>query len=425
MNQRKQHKYPRCSGGGHALLRWTLGAAVLAGAAHSGATVVSPEYFGMHIHRADSITAWPKVKFGSWRLWDAYVQWTHLEPARGKWDFTRLDRYVELAETNNVSVLLPLGLSPQWASARPRERSSYGPGRAAEPASIDDWRDYVRMVGQRYKGKIKTYEIWNEPNSKEFFSGTPTKLIELTCEASRILKAIDPAIVVVSPAYTGKQNIGQLETFLAAGGDKCIDVVAYHLYTPVSPPEAIPPLVEAIRQVMKRQGVDHLPLWNTESGWFIENADGTPKGRVPDAWLRVSAVQSADYVARAYLLASAFGVDRFYWYAWNNVSMGLEEPEAKTLKPGALAMSVVAEWMTGRPRPSCSETGGMWRCTLSARADERRVVVWSPATPGRYAPPTGWRIKQIERADGRAESPDSIAGTRTDGLPRQFVLSPR
>ena len=28
-------------------------------------------YFGMHIHRADSITDWPVVKFGTWRLWDS------------------------------------------------------------------------------------------------------------------------------------------------------------------------------------------------------------------------------------------------------------------------------------------------------------------------------------------------------------------
>ena len=49
-------------------------------------------YFGLHIHRivqtqpwypkGDRITPWPSIKFGSWRLWDAYVAWPNLEPER-------------------------------------------------------------------------------------------------------------------------------------------------------------------------------------------------------------------------------------------------------------------------------------------------------------------------------------------------------
>ena len=45
--------------------------------------------------------------------------------------------------------LLVLAHSPAWASARPDERNAYKPGMAAEPARMDDWRNYVRMVGQR------------------------------------------------------------------------------------------------------------------------------------------------------------------------------------------------------------------------------------------------------------------------------------
>ena len=93
------------------------------------------DYFGLHIHRADTTTSWPITRFGSWRLWDAKVAWPYLEPERGHWDFRRLDRIVATAELNHVEVLLPLGLSPKWASARPQERSAYGPsgiGMAAE-----------------------------------------------------------------------------------------------------------------------------------------------------------------------------------------------------------------------------------------------------------------------------------------------------
>lgn len=402
-----------------------LQAVLLFSMTFSHAAGVSPEYFGLHIHRADDGTPWPNVQFGSWRLWDAYVQWTHLQPARETWNFGRLDHYVELARSNKVSLLLPLGLPPRWASARPKEQSAYGEGRAAEPAQIEDWRAYVHTVGQRYKGKINAYEIWNEPNDKHFFSGTTAKLVELTCEAYRVLKIIDPAILVVGPAYTGGQNIGKLEEFLAKGGGGCIDVVSYHLYVPLGPPEVIPPLIERIREAMKRQGLEHLPLWNTETGWIVENSDGTHAGKLPKDWLRVSSEQSAAFVVRSYLLSSAFGVDRFYWYAWDGKSMGLMEPSAKTLKPGGVALGVVARWITGGPRPVCSETNRMWLCTLSQRPDGRRVVVWSPDSAKHYIAPSGWRIKQIERADGQIEPlPLSGLSIRTNEMPRQLTLVP-
>ena len=65
-------------------------------------------------------TPWPSVPFGAWRLWDAYVGWPQLEPKQGTWNFSTLDKYVALAEAHNVEILLPLGLTPEWASARPQ-----------------------------------------------------------------------------------------------------------------------------------------------------------------------------------------------------------------------------------------------------------------------------------------------------------------
>lgn len=387
--------------------------------------VIPLEYFGLHIHKADNGTAWPAVSFGSWRLWDAYVQWAHLQPSRGTWDFTRLDKYVALAESHKVTVLLPFGLSPRWASARPNESSSYGQGNAAEPALIEDWRVYVRTVAQRYKGRISTFEIWNEPNDKTFFSGSTAKLVELTCEAYRILKAIDPAILLVSPAYTGEENAPKLEDFLAKGGGKCIDVVAYHLYVPTNPPEAIIPVIEQVKLAMTRQGLDRLPLWNTENGWIFDNTDGTPEESLPTDWLRVSSPLSAAFVTRAYILASAFGIDRYYWYSWDGGSLGLLEPTAKVPKPGGLAVGVVASWMTGSPRPVCTDVDTMWQCVLSASAIEQRIVVWSPGNPRTFVAPAGWKIQKSERADSRTESTALPSSSiRTSQLPRLLVMVP-
>ena len=94
-------------------------------ATRSSTDRIPDSYFGLHVHRivqtqpwypkGDKITPWPPIKFGSWRLWDAYVAWPNLEPERGKWNFQTLDRYVDLAEKAGIDLVLPLGLSPAWA----------------------------------------------------------------------------------------------------------------------------------------------------------------------------------------------------------------------------------------------------------------------------------------------------------------------
>ena len=392
--------------------------------------VTSRAYFGMHIHHADKYTPWPRIGFGSWRLWDAYVSWADLEPSYGKWDFRRLDEYVRIAHQQDVSLLLPLGLSPQWASARPQEKAAYGLGMAAEPREMNDWKNYVRTVARRYKGSIKDFEIWNEPNSKDFFSGKVDTLVQLTCEAYRVLKEESPYNIVVSPAYTGEQNIHLLAEFLAKGGGHCIDVVAYHLYVTPSYPEAIRPLVTQIKKAMIEKGVGHLPLWNTESGWWMANADGTPEtGVAPPYWERIEGDAGAAVVARALILAKASGVERFYWYAWDNKALGLVEPRTKSYKTGAQAFQRMVDWLQDKTTPICKEGGGQWICELMDTNGAPFVIVWSvEKIVGSYMVPDMYRVVNIDHASPSPITmppPDQIRSVKTSTVPMLISLSTR
>ena len=282
---------------------------------------IPASFFGMHIHRAGGATPWPEVPFAEWRLWDAFVAWPSLEPRKGQWHFEMLDRYVALAERGGVGLLLPLGLSPAWASSRPSEKSTYSPGNAAEPTDIRDWRTYVRTVATRYKGRIHEYEIWNEPNLKGFWTGDVGQMIDLTREAYEVIHRIDPDARVVSPSATGPNGAGWLREFLRRGGGQYVDVIGYHFYVMPQPPEMMVPLINNVREVMRENGAGAKPLWNTETGW------GYPRP-FPSREL------AASYLVRAHLLAWSSGVQRFYWYAWDNhtwVSLQTTEPDNSTL----------------------------------------------------------------------------------------------
>ena len=240
------------------------------------AAAVPRTYFGMHFHRADRGTVWPAGRFGSWRLWDADVLWKDIQPTPEKWDWRRLDAYITLAEKAGIDVIIPLAMPPGWASARPAEKGAYGNGSSAEPRDFNAWTSYVRAVAERYKGRVRWYEVWNEVNEPGYFTGTVQKMIELTREANRILKEVDSANRILAPSTVGHH--GWFEKFLAAGGGRFVDVITYHFYVTSEAPEAMLPTVLKVRDLMVRYGVGDKPLWNTETGWLIANA-GAKRGK--------------------------------------------------------------------------------------------------------------------------------------------------
>jgi hypothetical protein len=187
---------------------------------------IPPTLFGMHIHRAGSTTPWPSVPVPARRLWDARVTWPDLEPSKGQWRFGTLDNCLAMAQEHNQDLLMTLGLTPRWASARPQEPSGYQPGFAAEPVDIGDWRAFVTAVTTRYKGRLHYYEIWNEPNLKQFWSGNVDQLLALTREASQIIHNIDPQAIVVSPPATSGYGVKWLTEFLSKGGGQYVDVIS-------------------------------------------------------------------------------------------------------------------------------------------------------------------------------------------------------
>lgn len=365
------------------------------------AQAVPDSYFGMHIHRADAGTAWPAARFGSWRLWDAYAGWPDIEPERGKWDFRRLDKYLAMAQLTGVEILLPLGRTPRWASSRPDEKSSYGPGQAAEPANLDNWRDYVRTVGLRYKGRIRAYEIWNEPNEAGFFSGGPEKLLALQREAYHILKEVDPANVLVMPAAVHAYK--WLEDYLALGGGQYADVIGYHFYVPKEAPEAMVREIKVVRSLMRKYGVGDKSLWNTETGWWIANTDGTAEGAgVSASWKRLGPELAAAYVARALILGRWAGLGRFYWYAWDNRSLGLIEPANKQLKPAGRAYATVRNWLTGNTLSGCEQSGSVWSCTVTDSSGGTNWLVWATANGATWPIPSGWHAESLDSLDGQS-----------------------
>jgi hypothetical protein len=358
---------------------------------------VDAAFFGMHIHHAAEGTEWPAVPFADWRLWDSGVTWPQLEPERGKWNFTLLDRYAELAREHHVEILLTLGLTPAWASSRPREASAYKPGNAAEPQNIADWEAYVRTVATRYKGVIHNYEIWNEPNEKGTFTGSAKAMVGLSQAAYRTLKSVDPTITVISPSATADPGVSWLNEFLRQGGCPYSDVIGYHFYVTPEPPEKMVSLIQRVQASLHKQGCNSKPLWNTESGW------AKPKHFPCDE-------EATGYLMRSCLLNWLLGVKRFYWYAWDNhnwSTLDLTSSSENKMTSAGAAYGVVHAWMLGAVLRSCNrQPSGVWTCQLHHGGTTSRIM-WSETGPNTFAVPASWRVRRVTSWTGEVSGPSA------------------
>jgi len=360
---------------------------------------LAPEFFGLHMHRADSTTRWPFMRFGTWRLWDAGVTWNNIEPERGQYRFEKLDRLIELAQEHGVEPVFVLGVTPQWASSRPSESSPYGPGGGAEPRDIQDWENFVRTLAIRYKGRIHYFELWNEPQYSDFesatggfYTGTLASLVNLGRSASRVIKEIDPENRLITPGFTGAGD--RLERFLAAGGKDFSDIIAFHFYALT--PEKMLQKIQAVQQIMREQGVGDKELWNTEQGYEVVG----PSAKIPgNMGFEVRDIETeAAYIPRSFVLAAAAGVKRFYFYSWERLLA--EKETVPTVAANALGVTV--RWLKGTSVNSCaSEDGAVWVCSLS-RGERKAWMVWNASGESDWTIPEGWEVTAFESADGRA-----------------------
>lgn len=348
--------------------------------------VITPAFFGIHFHRLvlkpqeDAVlTQWPALKFGSVRFWDAGTSWADVAPKPGQWNFDRLDTYVSAAGMHHASVLYTLGSTPRWASARPDERCPYGLGCAAEPVRLTHWEEYVRRVAQRYKGVIGAYELWNEPNFSDlardraqpyaFYSGSLANMVEMARTARRVLDEISPGTLLATPGFVNGPD--RLDMFLGAGGKQYVQAIAYHFYSKDA--NRFVHQVLEVREIMRRHGVEKLPLWNTELGVEVHPQSSPLPRRVNQMRTHQEA---ATRMAQFLVLGAAVGLERFYYYAWDNERSGMVTTRGEPLLAYE-AMTRMQDWLIGARMKGCvSPNQGVVICRVES-GQHTYLIAWA------------------------------------------------
>lgn len=201
--------------------------------------------------------------------------------------WAKYDNIVELAEQYGLTIQARLDNPPAWAQAVA--------GDFAPPADFQDFVNFATAVAARYRGRIHYYQVWNEPNIYPEWGEQavdPEAYTELLCRTYDALKAVDPAIVVISAPLSPTVSLTArdlndlifLQRMYDAGAGDCFDVLAMQGYGFFSGPtdQRMRPTTLTfarnlyLRDLMIANGDASTPIWITEAAWNPIDAPDVP-----------------------------------------------------------------------------------------------------------------------------------------------------
>lgn len=129
---------------------------------------------------------------------------------------------------------------------------------------------YVAFLVSALKGQVYAWEIWNEPNTKEFWHpGSNSKNYSLLVKSiAPIIRKIDPQALIIAGAMD-KPDYDFWDTLCKEGALDNVDIISFHWYCPPQGPEAgkdemsvdkVRAFVHDIRKLGKK-------AWLTEMGY--------------------------------------------------------------------------------------------------------------------------------------------------------------
>lgn len=289
---------------------WGVGQAEVAEprTAPSGASSI----VGVHTRLTDEVEEWKIVRTmqmahemgASWAV--ELFPWAYVEPTRGAFDWSHSDLVVRAANEHGITLIARLDFVPAWA--RPKDSTP----RYLDSEHYADYANFVYEFVRRYRGSVRYYAIWNEPNTSFEWGYRPVDPVEYT----RLLKAAyvrakeaDPDALILPAGLAptleespiGLNDLVFLQRMYDAGAAAYFDVMNVHAYGWKLPPDDPPDpdqinfaRAALIREVMVRNGDAAKTAIITEAGW-----NDHPR------WSKaVRPGQRAEYTVRAYQKAA-------------------------------------------------------------------------------------------------------------------------
>ncbi|HXG41179.1 MAG TPA: endo-1,4-beta-xylanase [Dehalococcoidia bacterium] len=202
--------------------------------------------------------------------------WSWVEGSPGRFNWGTHDALVAKARSLGLQVLGTLGYTAVWASTAPPEVTRAVDRERYPPRDYDAWGRYVYQTVSRYRGQVRYWEVWNEPDLGGsgpfgFWRGTEAEFARLLAVAYQNVKRADPQAVVVlgglslggSPAVLNQDFFPRILRDPIYPAARYFDIAAFHHY---GSQETARQRFHYVKSELEKVGAGQKPIWVTEVG---------------------------------------------------------------------------------------------------------------------------------------------------------------
>ncbi|MCH5375087.1 MAG: hypothetical protein JJ992_14020, partial [Planctomycetes bacterium] len=146
--------------------------------------------------------------------------WPRIQPKPDQWEWASCDAIVDSHAKHGIEIQFLLSGAPRWSWQHEGEGVP----------TVDAWTVFCRKMAERYRGKVRFYELWNEPDI-DFFRGTQEQYIELLRAGYQAIKEADPAAQVTTGGFASWSHSQTKPEMVPRVINECqesYDLIAYH-----------------------------------------------------------------------------------------------------------------------------------------------------------------------------------------------------
>lgn len=296
------------------------------------------------------------------------IHWSRIQPKEGVFEWEYYDAVMDCARRYGISVY---ALVHGWADWT-HDYTEKG---------IEEYLVYLRALVGRYKGFVKHWEIWNEPNI--FFWQGPKEMYPLLLKhAYAVIKEADPDAQVLGISTAG---IGWDFIKMVMDAHAPFDVLTIHPYRRILEDQKFIDELKKVNEMVRMPDGTPRPVWITEMGWTTY----TPHHTIRQGFRPVTFREQAQMIARVYLTALVSGVNpKTSWYNFRdsgddptNFEHGLGTLYSNFRpKPSYVAFSTLTRILKGLEPTEKLDLGSStfaYRFTARDGSSKSVIVLWN------------------------------------------------
>ncbi len=308
--------------------------------------------------------------------------WADVE-RRGRYRFFAYDRLLRALEARGMGVLWILDYGhPDHGGSTPRT-----------PEDVAAFGHFAEAAAEHFKGRNVRYEIWNEPNTSQFWKPFPnaSEYAILLREAVTAIRRADPSAKISSGGlsrFDAEFLSGAVDPSLAAS----LTAIGVHPY-PRTAPETIAAELGNLREWVARSLGQQIEIWDTEWGYSSANA---PEEAPSNGHTEEGRRRQASLSVREILTVWAVGLPLAVWYDLRDDGTDPANPEQNyglldssgNEKPAIKAVRTLTSVVSGRKYGgTIQETPeGIHAMRMDGSSNTNRdtiLIVWTDQKDGR------------------------------------------